>query len=222
MHRRVFLASTVASAAASGVSGMPISGCVSQTRTLANPQLIELRTHPGDESRAVAMRSLPIAVATSTLISPVVELTPLACTQSRLANNAGIDIELRHPGCGMNSILYSANNVGLGAFPAAVASQIQPDTLGRITLIVTQRLSDLHQKHMLRIPAKRAGSYLLAIPTEPGARAPLWRASTIELNNANTPTRVRSLFGSRARSCMLMSVRVSESNAHTEGEPHAG
>ena len=222
MHRRVFLASTIASAAASGVSGMPIATGNTHTRTIARPGLIELRPHEQDRTRALAMRSFPFSIATSPLANPVLTLTPLACARTRIADDAGIDVEMRHPGCGVDSILYSAHNTGPGAFPAGIASRIQPDTMGRLTLSVTQRLNDQRQRHTLRVDATRAGSYLLTIPTAPGTNAPVWRASTIELDNTNTPTRVHSLFESRARSCMLMSVRISESNALAEGESHAG
>lgn len=222
MHRRIFLASTVASAAASGVSGMPIATGNTHTRTLAKPELIELRPHEQDSTRAVAMRSSRLSISMSPLTNPVLNLTPLACARTRIAEDAGIDIEMRHPGCGVDSILYSAHNTGTGAFPAGIASRIQPDTMGRLTLSVTQRLNDHRQRHTLRIDSTRAGSYMLAIPTAPGTHPPVWRASSIELDHSKTPTRVHSLFESRARSCMLMSVSISESNAHAEGESHAG
>jgi len=222
MHRRGFIAISAASAAASAVTGKPILSDRSRPARIAKPELVELHPHEQDHTRAIASRGFPVALSTDPIMNPTIELSPLACTETRIASNAGVDIELRHPGCGIDSILYSAHNSGLGAYPAGVASAINPDSMGAATLVVTQRIDDYRQQHQIRIDAKRPGSYLLAIPTEPGARAPIWRTSTIELNNTHTATQVRSLFESRARSCMLMSVRVSESNAQSEGAHHAG
>jgi len=222
MHRRGFIAISAASAAASTVTGMPSLSRFTHTPRIAKPELVELRPCEENPSRAVVARAFPISIATDPIINPRIELTPLACAQTRIADTAGIDIELRHPGCGFDSILYSAHNEGLGAVPAGVTSPIDADATGGLSLTITQRVDGCQQRHQIRISASRAGSYLLAIPTQPGAHAPVWRASTIELNNTNTPTQVHSLFESRARSCMLMSVRISETNAQTEGALHAG
>lgn len=222
MHRRGFIAISAASAAASTVTGMPGLPKVAGTPRIAKPELVELRASEEKPGRAVATRAFPISVATDPISNPRIELTPLACAQTRIAKAAGVDIELRHPGCGMDSILYSAHNDGLGAFPSGISSPIEADAGGGLTLTVTQRVGGDEQRHQIRVNAARAGSYLLAIPTEPGARAPIWRTSTIELDQSRTPTQVRSLFESRARSCMLMGVRVTEHNTQTEGATHAG
>jgi hypothetical protein len=222
MHRRGFIAISAASAAASSVSGMPALSRLAGEQRLAKPELMEIHPIEQDMTRAVAARPFPLTIASESVTQPTIELNPLACTETRIADNAGIDIELRHPGCGIDSILYSAHNTGLGAFPAGIASPIHTDSSGTATLIVTQRLSEHRQQHQIRINARRAGPYLLAIPTEPGARAPVWRASTIELNESRTPIHVRSLFESRARTCMLMSVRILETNDLNQGAHHAG
>lgn len=221
MHRRGFIAISAASAAASSVTGMPVLSDRTRSVRVAKPELIELHPDEQDNSRAIASRGIPIALSTDQIVNPMIELSPLACAETRIADDAGIDIELRHPGCGIDSILYSAHNAGLGAFPSGISTALNPDAMGNTTLIVTQRVHDQRMQHRIRIDAKRAGSYLLAIPTQPGARAPIWRASTIELDLHQRPTRVQSLFESRARSCMLMSVRVSESIAQAEGATHA-
>jgi hypothetical protein len=222
MHRRGFIAVSAASAAASTVTGMPVLSNLKGSARIAKPELVELRPHEQDHTRAIASRGFPIAISTDPITNPSIELSPLACTQTRIANDAGVDVELRHPRCGIDSILYSAHNIGLGAFPAGIASPISPDAMGAATLIVTQRINNYRHQHQIRIDANRPGSYLLAIPTEPGARAPIWRTSTIELDDTHTPTQVQSLFESRARSCMLMSVRITDDNAQSEGAHHAG
>ena len=224
MQRREFIAISAAAAAASTVTGMPIGSLSTGPSRIAIPELVELRPDVLDHSHAIASRLFPIAMASRSITSPMIELSPLACTETRIANKAGIDIELRHPGCGVDSILYSAHNTGIGAFPAGITSPINPGTMGGVTLIINQRIGEHHQQHQISIDAKRAGSYLLAIPTKIGARTPIWRASTIKLNESRTPTQVRSLFESRARSCMLMSVLISEAqtqNTQIEGANHA-
>ncbi len=222
MHRRGFIAVSAASAAASTVTGMPALSNLKGSPRIAKPELVELQPHEQDYTRAIASRGFPIAISTDPITNPTIELSPLACTDTRVANDAGVDIELRHPGCGIDSILYSAHNTGLGAFPAGVASPLNPDAMGAATLVVTQRTHNHRQQHQIRIDAKRPGSYLLAIPTEPGARAPIWRTSKIELDSTHTPTQVQSLFESRARSCMLVGIRIADNNAQSEGAHHAG
>ena len=222
MHRRGFIAVSAASAAASSVIGMPILGNLTRSPRLARPELVELRPTEQDRSRALACTRFPIAIASAPIAKPVIELSPLSCIENRLADDAAVDIELNHPRCGYNSVLYSAHNAGLGAFPAGIASIVSPDAAGGLSLIITQRHADLNQQHQFRLDATRAGSYLLAIPTSPDARAPVWRTSTISINESKTPTQVRSLFEARARSCMLISVRITESESQIEGANHAG
>lgn len=222
MHRRGFIAISAASAAASTVSGMPSLARVSGTPRIAKPELVELRASEERPGTALVARAFPISIATDRLRRPQITLTPLSCAQTRIADTSGVDIELRHPGCGIDSILYSAHNDGLGAFPSGISAPVDADTAGRLSLTITQRVGGDEQRHQIRISASRGGSYLLAIPTEPGARAPIWRTSTIELDNSHTPTQVRSLFESRARSCMLMGVRISENYTQSEGATHAG
>lgn len=222
MHRRGFIAVSAVTAAASSVTGMPILGFPTRSHRFAGPELVELRQHEVDATRAIASRPFSPTTDHMALNTPQIELSPLECTGSRVASEAAVDIEMRHPGCGIDSILYSAHKAGLGAFPAGISSPIRPDAAGGLTLIVTQRLGELRQQHKIRINASRAGSYLLAIPTDYEARAPIWRASTIELNSTHTPTQVRSLFDSRARSCMLMSVQITETMTQTQGASHAG
>ncbi|MFG0246776.1 MAG: hypothetical protein ACF8MF_12085 [Phycisphaerales bacterium JB052] len=222
MHRRDFIAISAASAAASTVSGMPGLARFSGTPRIAKPELVELRASEEQPGRALVARALPISIATEPIRNPQITLTPLACAQTRIADTSGVDIELRHPGCGIDSIMYSAHNHGLGAFPSGISSPIDADTAGGLSLTITQRVGGDEQRHQIHISASRPGSYLLAIPTEPGARAPIWRTSTIELDSTHTPTQVRSLFESRARSCMLMGVRISENNTQSEGANHAG
>lgn len=222
MHRRGFIAVSAASAAASSVIGMPILDNLTRSPRLARPELVELRPHEQDRSRALACTRFPIAIASAPIAKPVIELAPLSCIENRIADDAAVDIELRHPLCGYNSVLYSAHNTGPGAFPAGIASIVSPDSAGGLSLIITQRHAELNQQHQLRLDATRAGSYLLAIPTSPDARAPIWRTSTISINESHTPIQVRSLFESRAHSCMLMSVRISESESQLEGVNHAG
>lgn len=222
MHRRGFIAISAASAAASTVSGMPGLSRITGTPRIAKPELVELRASQEQPGTALVARAFPISIATDPISNPLIELTPLACAQTRIAKAAGVDIELRHPGCGIDSILYSAHNDGLGTFPSGISSPIDTDASGGLTLTVTQRVGGNRQRHHIRISAAWAGSYLLAIPTEPGARAPIWRTSTIELDKTHTPVQVRSLFESRARSCMLMGVRITENNTDREGATHAG
>ncbi len=222
MHRREFLAWSTASAAATTVLGMPTVSGISRTIQFAKPELVELHSHNHHKSCAVVSRPSLLETAASPITESVIELSPLACTQARIADNAGIDIELRHPGCGKDSILYSAHKIGLGAYPAGVMSPVQADTTGALTLLIKQRHNDRRQLHQIRLNANRAGSYLLAIPTEPGAHAPIWCSSTIELNCTRTPTQIQTLFETRIRSCMFMHVRVFGSNAQNEGAIYAG
>ncbi|MCA9275151.1 MAG: hypothetical protein KDA29_03915 [Phycisphaerales bacterium] len=222
MHRRGFIAVSAVTAAASSVTGMPILGHTARSLRFARPELVELRPHEVDATRVIATRPSSLFADRASIAAPQIELSPLACTESRIASDAAVDIEMHHPASGIDSILYSAHKAGLGAFPAGISSPIRPDAAGGLTLIVTQRLGELRQQHKIRIDATRAGSYLLAIPTSPDARAPVWRTSTISINESQTPTQVRSLFEARARSCMLMSVRITESESQIEGANHAG
>ena len=203
---------------------MPIVSQRHQTGSkLAKPQLVELRPETGETTtRGVPPNRLSITSDSARINAPAITIGALSCTDQRLANDTSVDVELTHAGCGISSVLYSAHNVGIGAFPAHNKSSVNPDAFGEITLIVSQRVGEQTQKTNVKVNASREGRYMLAIPTDAYARVPMWRSTQIELDDDANPTQISSLFDARTRSCMLMSIQINESIAQIEGESHAG
>lgn len=214
MDRRQFILAGAATASASTVMGLPAFTSGGSGGRIARPEIFKLRTSETDDRVAQAHRTQPITLSDVPRTPFTVTLQALDCAQNRMGQESAVDIELRHPGSGVDALIYSASNaVPLGSFPPGIRASALPDSRGTGTLIVTQRYRQHHQQHKLRVVASEPGDYLLAIPTAPGARVPIWRASTIELDEGRTPARVRSLFEARAKLCMLVNLHIAPTHA---------
>jgi len=153
-----------------------------------------------------------------------VSVCPMNDMPTRVAQGCALDIELLYPNTGgSRSLLYSAHSTGVGSFPAGNSCDAHPNGAGNTTLIVTQRMGNLSRETPIRIDASRPGRYLLAIPTSPTARVPIWRATQITLDEHNTPQRLHDMLGQRSKSCAMLSIDITahENTETREGDDHA-
>lgn len=230
MQRRSFLAISAVGAATSSLGAAPMRSIVGSapaegSARFHSPRLVGL----GVDADANRVRALPLLLdsLSSTerrLERARVSISPIADMPTRVAQGCAMDIEMLYPRTGgTRSLLYSAHGTGVGSYPAGIACDAQPDNTGNTTFIVTQRMGNRSRETPIRIDVGRTGRYLLAIPTSPDARVPIWRATQIMFNEHNTPQRLHDMLGQRSKYCAMLSIEITahESTDTSEGDDHA-
>lgn len=230
MQRRSFLAISAVGAATSSLGAAPMRSIVGSapaegSARFPSPRLVGL----GVDADANRVRALPLLLDSLNcterrLDRARVSIRPIADMPSRVAQGCALDIEMLYPSTGgSRSLLYSAHSAGVGSYPAGLSCDAHPNTAGKTTFIVTQRMGNRSRETPIRIDASRPGRYLLAIPTSPDARVPIWRATQIIHNEHNTPLRLHDMLGQRSKHCAMLSIEITahENVDSSEGDDHA-
>ena len=219
INRREFVALGVATATTTAVSSTALaSSALPSTARKADrslripaPSVAKLQKLTDQPNLARLSRSptLP-SIAQHALEIPSLKIEPLECVSSRLAKNSSITIEVHYPSPDLYSILYSAHNHDLGAFPAAAQIDAPRNTRGQTILRITQQAGDATNANLITLNTSNPGDYILAIPTAGHSSNAGWRFTKAHLDDNGQITALTNPIPAASSRCTYFSITINE------------
>lgn len=213
LNRREFVAISASAAASAAISSTSVAGPPTSAPAPNIPGPTLARILP-DQLNPAAARLQPASILGSPIQAPLkhpsLTITPLRCLEDRLDTGASITIEVHYPAPNLYAILYSAHNLGLGAFPSAAHINAPQNTRGQTILRITQQLGDATRSKHITLNTSNPGQYILAIPTADHSSNAGWRFTKARLDDAGQVTELTNPIPATSSRCAYFSITINE------------